>query len=139
MRKTILLIVSVFCTACLAAGCLAAPAGGAAQSADAPSLMSEHLSEWPDNRYTQAIPRPRAGMPDYAVYDETDGYYSLFLKEISREQGELYIETLKENGFHEIAGDSNSDSAGIVLRKDGIHLGVSITEGGLGLYIAFES
>ena len=93
---------------------------------DIPCLLytSETIGAWPENEYTESIPRPEYGTPDFILSGESDGcdYYSVFLSGITREQGEQYVSALKEAGFREIAADSEPASAGIALCKDTIHL-----------------
>ena len=78
---------------------------------------------------------PQSSYPPGTVREAIDAW----LSDITREQGEQYVSVLKKGGFREIAADSEPASAGIALCKDTIHLGVSISDGALGLYISFAS
>lgn len=105
---------------------------------DAGTAVKEEITEWPDNIYTQAIIKPKTGVMDYVVYDEQAEYYALFLKDVSMEEGEQYIQSLQENGFVTAASDSNSIAVGEVLQKDNIGLCVSVSENVLGLCITLN-
>ena len=137
MKKFLFLLCCIICALFLTAGC--APSVSATQAL--PDITRETIGAWPENEYTENIPRPEYGTPDFILSGESDGcdYYSVFLSGITREQGEQYVSALKEAGFREIAADSNPASAGIVLRRDNLQLGVSISDGTLGLYFAFTS
>ena len=137
MKKFLFLLCCIICAVFLTAGC--APSVSATQAL--PDITRETIGAWPENEYTESIPRPEYGTPDFILSGESDGcdYYSVFLSDITREQGEQYVSVLKKGGFREIAADSEPASAGIALCKDTIHLGVSISDGALGLYISFAS
>ena len=137
MKKFLFLLCCIICAVFLTVGC--APSVSATQAL--PDITRETIGAWPENEYTESIPRPEYGTPDFILSGESDGYdyYSVFLSDITREQGEQYVSVLKKGGFREIAADSEPASAGIALCKDTIHLGVSISDGALGLYISFAS
>lgn len=105
---------------------------------DVSSVVKEEITEWPDNVYTQAIIKPEIGEMDYVLYDEQAGYYALFLKNVSLEEGTQYIQLLQENGFETVANDSNSVTIGEVLQKDDTGLSVSVSENVLALYITLN-
>ena len=139
MKKIFLSLCCMLCAVFLTAGC--GLSASVQQSSYPPGTVREAIDAWPENKYTENIPRPESGTPDFVLSGESDGhdYYSVFLSDITREQGEQYVSVLKKGGFREIAADSEPASAGIALCKDTIHLGVSISDGALGLYISFAS
>lgn len=93
------------------------------------------VTEWPENEYTSQVVKPEYGEMDF-IYDLSEsGRYAVFLKEISREESEAYVEQLKEFGFAEIASDGNDVSIGTLLQKDNIVLSIAISDGGLGMMI----
>ena len=101
-----------------------------------PLLEFEEISEWPENKYTAAIPQPEAGTPFQAtVYDETAGYFSVFLTNATREQGEEYIALLKESGFETVSGRSAEVSIGELLQKENVGVSIAVSENGFGIYI----
>lgn len=116
----------------LLGGC-AAPASSAGASSAA-GMEREEIDRWPDNAYTERLPEPEEGTPDYVI--EGDGTYAVFWKDITREQGEAYLEALEEDGFSQAAGESGDESAGFLLQKEGTSVAVSICEGVLGLSIS---
>ena len=62
-----------------------------------------------------------------------------FFFPISRGSRESNMSAYSRRRVPRIAADSEPASAGIALCKDTIHLGVSISDGALGLYISFAS
>ena len=107
--------------------------------APSPSPIIEPITTWPDNEDTRGVPRPIAGTPDVVIRDESAGYYSISLRDITREQGEQYVSDLKEYGFREIAGSGNSVSAGYLLQKGEIVLSVALSSNGLGILISRQA
>ena len=135
MRKLSLSLVFLLCMAMLF-GC----AGQAMPTTSAlPAGTVTAITRWPENEYTRSIPEPATGTPDYVIHDKTRGSYSIFFKDISRQQSLQYIETLKESGFNGRFSDANEFSAGYLLQKDDISLGISFGENVLGIYITQTS
>lgn len=99
----------------------------------------EYTSEWPDNEYTNAIIKPDIGEMDYTLFDDNAGYYSVFLKNVTMEEGKQYIQLLKENGFESTASDSNFVAAGELLRKGKTGLNISVSENVLGIRISLDA
>lgn len=136
MRKA----VSVFslCLAALVGLAVLGGCSGAGNPSAPPDPVMEELSGWPDNPYTQAVLQPRAGTPDYAVYDGEAGYYSVFLRDITLSEGKQYLKELRDSGFEPVDGAEEAVAVGELLQKDGVFLSVSASEGVLGLYITLE-
>lgn len=137
MKKLFSFIVLALCTTIIFGGCSnPAPTESVAPSNDA---VREEISEWPDNTYTNAIIEPEAGTPDYVISDKQAGYYAIFLNDITMEQGKQYINKLKENGFTEVAGDSDDVAVGQLLQKDNVDLSISVSDDILGIYIKLSN
>lgn len=101
-----------------------------------PLLEVEEIREWPENKYTAVIPQPEAGTPFQAtVYDETAGYFFVSLNNATRQQGEEYIELLKENGFETVSNKSEDVSIGVLLQKENVGVSIAASENGFGIYI----
>ena len=101
-----------------------------------PLLELEEINEWLENKYTAAILQPEAGTPYMAtVYDETAGYFSIFLNNTTREQGEEYIELLKENGFETVFSESEDVSIGVLLHKENVAVSIAASENEFSIYI----
>ncbi|MBU5625979.1 hypothetical protein KQI82_03370 [Oscillibacter sp. MSJ-2] len=98
-----------------------------------PGMEMEAIDQWPDNAYTELLPEPETGTPDYVI--EGDGTFAVFWKDITREQGEEYLGALEDSGFNQAAGESEEESAAFLMQKDGASVAVSICEGTLGLAI----
>ena len=85
---------------------------------------------------TAAILQPEAGTPFQAtVYDETAGYFSVFLNNATREQGEEYTELLKKNGFETVSSKSEDVSVGVLLQKENVGVSIAASENEFGIYI----
>jgi len=97
------------------------------------------ISEWPDNEYTKAILKPDVEEMDYTLFDENTGYYAVFLKNVTIEDGKQYIQLLKENGFESVSNDTNFVTIGEILKKDTTGLSVSASENVLALYITLNA
>ena len=102
---------------------------------DVSTVIKEEMAEWPDNDYTRAIIKPAPGTMDYVLYDEEAGYYTVFLKDVSLEDGKQYIQLLQKNGFETVSSDSNSVAIGELLQKDNVGVSVSASENVLAVYI----
>ncbi len=125
----------LFAVAILFAGCIPAQTPSAS-AASSPIL--EEIDSWPVNTYTQAIPKPESGTPQFQIFDEEKGYYAITLEIEDRAQGEAYLQTLSSQGFREIAGESEKTAIGQIYRKDNLWLSVSVSDHALGIYVALE-
>ena len=95
--------------------------------------VRESLSAWPENSYTAAIPRPESGTPDYAL--RSPDFYAVFLRDITREEGEAYLQALEAAGFQAVRSEHEADAGGTLLTREGVTVSVSLSDGALGLYI----
>ncbi|MGI6028104.1 MAG: DUF6591 domain-containing protein [Candidatus Heteroscillospira sp.] len=98
-----------------------------------------YVSEWPENDYTALIPQPESGEMDYVLDISDAGRYAVVLKNISMENSEEYVESLKAQGFSELASERNQVSVGLMLKKDGTCLSVSYSDKILGILITVEN
>ena len=96
------------------------------------------LQQWPQNSYTEGIPCPPFGKPEYAIFDDSSGYYAIFISSVTRNEGEQYIALLDRAGFTPVKTDSNSVSLGALLVKDGTYVGVNVAEGIMGIYRSYD-
>ena len=104
-------------------------------SSELPLLSLEEISQWPDNKYTNAVPQPEAGTVFQAtVYDDAAGYYSVSLSG-TRSQGEDYLDLLKKNGFKPLYQNSNDVSIGALFEKDNVSVSVAVSDGSFGIFI----
>lgn len=108
-------------------------ASAAAPNGSEPLQEQQSICEWPENAYTQSLPQPQWGVPDYEIQGSDS--YAVFYQDIARTEGEAYVEQLIEEGFSVEAESKGEDSAGFLLTKDGVNVGVSISEGVMGLYV----
>lgn len=136
MKRFLSFCLSALLACLVLAGCTYNDASENRPPAETPSMVS--VSEWPDNPYTKAIPKPEVGTPDYVI-DGNDSFYAIFLKDLTLEQGKQYLEALKADGFEPVAGDGNQVAVGELLQKDGVCLGISISENILGIYISLTA
>ncbi len=128
-------ITGLLCGLLMIAGC----AGQPPDAAQSDHTTYQEIDAWPDNAYTRAVPRPQAGTPHYVLADADAGYYAIFFQNITREQGEQYIDSLLENGYEKVADTRNAAAIGELLRKDPVQLSVSISDNELGVYITLQS
>ena len=95
-------------------------------------------SEWPENVYTAQIPQPDSGTMEYINDWSSEGRFGVWLKDISRDESNQYVEQLKEAGYQEISQAENSVSVGTMLWKDDIYLSIAYSDGSLGILIMTE-
>lgn len=95
-------------------------------------------SEWPENDYTAQILKPESGQVEYINDWSSEGKFGVWLKDISREESNQYVEQLKEAGYQEISQAENSASGGTMLWKNDIYLSIAYSEGSLGILIMIE-
>ena len=106
---------------------------------DAASVEPEYLTEWPDNAFTKKISQPESGAIAYVLdYTET-GRYEIFIKDISPEESDRYVNALEDNGYSEIHSAANNVSLGIILKREDTYLSISHTDGVLGIVIFLKS
>lgn len=114
-------------------GC--APAGGV----PSPNPVQQLIHSWPHNAYTQMVPQPAHGAPMRVIRDERAGFYAIFLEDITRQQGEAYLDDLRAQGFERQIGDRNGVAIGQLWTKGTVTVSVSISDQTLGLYIHLDT
>jgi len=98
-----------------------------------------YVSEWPENDYTAKISAPQYGEINY-IYDfSNEGCYAVFLKNISKEESEKYVDVLIQDGFTEQFTEGNAVSVGTTLGKDDVILSVAYSDGSFGMIIMIDS
>lgn len=139
-RFTSILLAALLLTLCVLTGCsnknnLDNNTQSAWNLADAEPI---YVTEWPENDYTSQVVKPEHGEIDY-VFDLSDsGRYALFLKEISEEESNEYINRLKQSGYSEIISKGNEVSLGTMLKKDNTILSIALSDGILAMIITIE-
>lgn len=93
------------------------------------------VTEWPENEYTSQVIKPEYGEMDYIIDSSESGRYGVFLKEISMEESNEYVEQLKKSGYTEMLSEGNGVSIGTLLEKDDIVLSIAVSDGGFGMLI----
>lgn len=121
--------------------CLALILAGCASNADPDAVSSAVMAEidaWPENEYTAGLSAPDTGTPNYTIADEEAGYFAVFYSDVSQQQGQQYVDALVADGFSVVADQENEVSAGLLLSKADTWLAISVSDGGLGIYISFS-
>ncbi len=137
----VLIAITLVCTLAILTGCSQSDSSKTSDSAlsSFPTVAPEYISEWPENEYTELIPKPEYGTMDY-VYDYSDiGRYALVLTDITKEQSGIYVDELKEQGFSEIHSKGNEVSVGTMLQKDNVILSVAYSDNVFNILITVES
>lgn len=93
------------------------------------------VAEWPENEYTSQVIKPEYGEMDYIIDSSESGRYGVFLKEISMEESNEYVEQLKKSGYTEMLSEGNGVSIGTLLEKDDTVLSIAVSDGGFGMLI----
>ena len=92
---------------------------------------------WPEDRIVSDLPRPDG--ETYWVLDESHiGRYSMTFTDVTEEESEAYIDTLKKEGFREYSSEGNEGSGGLILFRDGMYLSVAYSDGTLGFTAVTE-
>ena len=99
--------------------------------------------EWPQNEYTANIPQPDSGKFLRGWIDPDKEYCYLELSDITQDESEQYVQTLKEAGFTEVekvAEEINDDyiSVGTLLSCEETSVSVSYIDDLFGMYIKSE-
>ena len=115
---------------CLLAGC--GPRKAEAWLAEAQILDTD---QWPENAFTEEVPRPRQGTVDYVIDGSGQGRFAVFIRDISEEGREAYIEQLQEMGYEEMFREEEEDAAGYMLVKGEVNLNISGSGTGMGIQI----
>ena len=98
----------------------------------------EYVSEWPENEFTECIPKPEHGELDYICDYSEHGRYQVVIKEIEMCESEEYVDTLLSMGYAELVSDGNNVSVGRMLQRDNVTLSVSYSDGVLGILITIS-
>ena len=98
----------------------------------------EYVSEWPENEFTECIPKPEHGELDYICDYSEHGRYQVVIKEIEMSESEEYVDTLLSMGYAELVSDGNNVSVGRMLQRDNVTLSVSYSDGVLGILITIS-
>lgn len=98
----------------------------------------EYLTEWPENAFTEKIARPQSGTVDYVLDYSDSERYAIFVKDISTEESDKYVNELKAAGYSEVHSDGNSVSVGMILERDDAYLSISYSDGVLGVMIVLK-
>lgn len=130
-----LLFILPLCLLIALTGCTSRPESTAQDASWLTDAKPIYVSEWPDNAFTAALPRPKSGEIDY-IYDFSDaGRYGIWYKDITIEQGKAYLQALKDNGWTSVAAEDGGVSVGTLFQKGDMSLSVALSEGVLGLLI----
>lgn len=92
-------------------------------------------SQWPENAFTDQIPRPQVGTVDYILDAFEDGRYVVSLTDISWEVAHDYLEDLQAAGYVLLESAENDVSGGSLLQRENVLLNVSYSHMGLGILI----
>ena len=135
MNKFILAVLLFFCFWGILTGCSISDT-----ETESPinSILKVDTDQWPKNQYTQNLPQPQAGTIDSILWDKNAKYYAIFLNNITKKQGQAYLEQLKEEGFQEIAWEENAAAGGVLLQKDSVMLSISISNQEMSIYIVLS-
>ncbi|HOJ09356.1 MAG TPA: hypothetical protein PK733_02040 [Clostridiales bacterium] len=60
------------------------------------------MDTWPENQYTEGVPKPDFGTMLWMRSDEEQGYFAVAYQQVSKEQIELYIQALMDDSWHTI-------------------------------------
>lgn len=115
------------------AGCTAA--GDTAELPQTTVATPVFVSEWPENIYTGKIPQPQNATPDYIIDDSQNGRYSVFVKDLDPSAYTAYIETLRAQGYNEVASAENDVSSGLMLSGNGATLHIAYSGSNMGITI----
>ena len=108
-----------------------------------PSVTMLDEGIWPENEYTDGLPIP-SGSVDSVVFDTASGYCGIFLIDLTDDEYNDYMETLKKDGFFTVEEvseeieDQDYVSIGTVLSNNEKYLSISYMPGHLGIYISFN-
>lgn len=140
-KKLAALILTALLACTLFAGCTAKNdqiVGLDDKAWDLTGAEPEYLTEWPENTFTAKIVKPQSGTMDYVLDYSDSGRYAIFVKDISTEESDKYVEELKAKGYSEVRADKNSASVGMMLERDDAYLSISYSEGVLGVMIVLK-
>lgn len=104
------------------------------------SQITLEAGKWPENKYTQNIPKPNAGKVIRGQIDLQKNFCFIELSNISTKESEQYLEKLEESGFKQtenVSEQINSDTTSVGTRyTDGkTSLNISYLDDSLLIYI----
>lgn len=136
-----LVAITLVCTLAILAGCSQNDSSQTPNNAISalPSVTPEYITEWPENEYTELIPKPEYGTMDYVCDYSDTGRYMLVLTDITKEQSGIYMDELKEQGYTEIYSKGNEVSVGTMLQKDNAVLSVAYSDDIFNILITIEN
>lgn len=108
------------------------------------NIISLDEGIWPDNEYTAGLPVP-SGTVAWAILDTVHNNCGINMTDISEEEFENYVKTLKQEGFYVVEDDSEKIegedyiSIGAILSNDEKGLSISYIPGSLTIYIFCDS
>ena len=132
MRQLLGLLVGLLLLV-IVAGCATAPSEPTVFPSDAEAIALQPIDRWPENRYTAEVTAPDTGTPVYQL--EEAGSFSIWVTSISREEGERYLESLRQLGYEPLFQAEESASAGVILEGGDTILSVALSDTGLVLRI----
>ena len=134
MKKFWILLLLLIGTMALSTAC-----SSSEPSVSPSAVQPEAVTQWPENEFTSHIPQPQSGTMDYVCDYSDSERYQIVMKDISQEESDAYMEMLKEEGYTEIASDSNESSTGTLLQKDTVTLSIAYSDDVLNILITEES
>lgn len=121
-----------FCRLSVVLCLLAAMTGCAARTEK--TLIQQPVTAWPENEFTGQIVPPEAGTPSYMITDADGSFFCICYQEITREEGEAYLERLCDAGY---SVTEWADEDNVLLQRENTYLSVSCTDGALVVSISF--
>lgn len=95
----------------------------------------EFITEWPENDFTAKIPKVEVGTVDYVLDDSENKRYAVFMKDISDEESNAYIQQLVDAGYETVTSADDKVVLGKMLHKDDVWLSMIVAENMLGITI----
>ena len=100
-------------------------------SATSPLTLTP-ADQWPDNRFTQSIPRPSSGTVTAVSQGSSAGYqiFAVYLDDVDEAEVDAYLQEVQEAGFQSV-----QDSLGIAA-ENAVALGELFYNGEVSLSVA---
>ena len=100
-------------------------------SASSPLTLTP-ADQWPDNRFTQSIPRPSSGTVTAVSQGSSAGYqiFAVYLDDVDEAEVDAYLQEVQEAGFQSV-----QDSLGIAA-ENAVALGELFYNGEVSLSVA---
>lgn len=130
MRKSLILFCAVVFFLCFSA-CAASP------QPEAEDVQIVDITQWPENEYTRAIPKPDMGTPVAEI--KSGLLYGVTLEGVSRQMCYDYLACLAQNGFQsEFPGQENDVSGGWLYSNGNAAVTVSQSGSRMTISVTFE-